>query len=119
MPFGEDGLVRLRTEAVLAQGDSHKKGAVMTITLEVPPHLEGPLRERLARDGDAARQLLDAAFASALEAMLAQTPPPLTDAEFEALADELADHLEASAGDAAARLSDEAITREGIYGDHP
>ena len=92
----------------------------MTITLEVPPHLEGLLRDRMARDGDAeVQRLLEAAFACALQAMLVETPSPLSDAEFEALADEMADHLEACAGEAVAHLSDEAITREGIYGDHP
>jgi antitoxin ParD1/3/4 len=93
----------------------------MKITLEVPPSLEARLREYLA-SGDPAEveRLLATAIASAAEAMLwAREHPPLSDAEFEALADELADHMEACAGEAAARLPDEAITREGIYGDHP
>lgn len=91
----------------------------MTITLEVPPHLEGPWRDCMARDLNIAQQILNAAFVGALEVALTQTRLPLSDAEFEALADELADHMEACAGEAAARLPDEAITREGIYGDHP
>ena len=91
----------------------------MTITLEVPPHLEGPLRERMARDGDAEVQhLLEAAFACALQAMLVETPPPLSDADFEALADQLTEEWEADGG-AGVVLSDEAVSREGIYGDHP
>ena len=90
----------------------------MTITLEVPPHLEASLRERMERDGDAAQSLLAGAFASALEVMLAQTPPPLSDAEFEALADQLTEEWEADGG-ADIVLPDEAINREGIYGDHP
>ncbi len=79
--------------------DSERKGTAMTITLEVPPRLEGPLRDRMARDGDAeVQRLLEAAFACALQAMLVETPPPLSDAEFEALADELADTWEADGG---------------------
>ena len=104
----------------MPQGNSENKGTAMTITLEVPPYLEGPLRERMARDGDTeVQRLLEAAFACALQAMLVETSPPLRDAEFEALADEMADHLEHCAGEAVAHLSDEAITRKGIYGDHP
>jgi antitoxin ParD1/3/4 len=92
----------------------------MTITLEVPPHLEGRLRDSIAR-GDAAeaQRLLAEAFASTVAEMLREAPPLLSDAEFEALADQLADDVEACSGDAAAFLSKEALTREGIYGDHP
>ena len=91
----------------------------MTITLEVPPHLEGPLRDSIAR-GDAAevQRLLAEAFAPTVADMLKQEPPPLSDAEFEALADQLADEWEADGG-AGIVLPDEALTREGIYGDHP
>ncbi len=93
----------------------------MKITLEVPPSLEARLREYLA-SGDPAeveRLLADAITSAAAAILWNHEHPPLSEAEFEALADELADHMEACAGEAAARLSDEAITREGIYGDHP
>jgi len=90
----------------------------MTITLEVPSHLEGPLRERMARDGDAeVQRLLDAAFTCALQTMLAPTPPPLSDAEFEALADQLTDEWEADGGPKDMVPADDIISREDIYGD--
>ena len=92
----------------------------MTITLEVPPHLEGPLRDRMARDGDAeVQRLLEAAFACALQAMLVETPPPLSDAEFEALADELTDEWEADGGPRDRVPADDIISREDIYRDRP
>ena len=53
----------------------------MTITLDIPPHLEEALRIHMARQGEAAQALLNAAFASALATLLASTPPPLTDEE--------------------------------------
>jgi antitoxin ParD1/3/4 len=92
----------------------------MTITLHIPPHLEGPLRDCLVRgDAAAAQRMLAEAFAPTVAALLNEAAPPLSDAEFEALADQLADHLEACAGKAAGLLSDEAVSREGIYQDHP
>jgi hypothetical protein len=102
----------------MSQCHMHTKGAAMTITLEVPPRLGALLRDLMARHGEAAQGLLNAAFATALEALLASTPPPLTDAEFEALADQLTEEWDADGG-AGLVLPDEALTREGIYGDHP
>jgi hypothetical protein len=92
----------------------------MTITLEVPPHLEGPLRDRIAR-GDAAevQRLLAEAFAPTVAVLLTQAPPPLSDAEFEALADQLTDEWEADGGPKNMVPADDIISREDIYGDHP
>jgi antitoxin ParD1/3/4 len=93
----------------------------MKITLEVPPSLEAPLREYLA-SGDPAeveRLLANAITDAAASLLWSREHPPLSDAEFEALADELADHFEKCADPAAASLPDEAFTRESIYGDHP
>ena len=92
----------------------------MTITLHIPKHLEGPLRDCLVRgDAAAAQRMLADAFAPTVAAMLNEAAPPLSDAEFEALADQLADEWEADGGPKGIVLSDEAISREGIYGDHP
>lgn len=44
--------------------------------------------------------------------------PKLTNEEFERLSDELADTFQRCFKDGAPVLSDEAISREGIYGDH-
>lgn len=43
----------------------------------------------------------------------------LSDEEFEAAADQLADELTASLGPQTPLLSDDAVRREGIYADHP
>jgi hypothetical protein len=104
----------------MRKGGCETKGATMTITLEVPPHLEARLREYLA-SGDPAdvQGLLAAAFASAIEAILsARERVPLSDAEFEALMDEL-DNREAGAEVGPAIHPDETFNRESIYGDHP
>jgi hypothetical protein len=42
----------------------------------------------------------------------------LTDAEFEAVADQVADELTTSLGSKVPPLSDHAVSREGIYEDH-
>jgi hypothetical protein len=90
----------------------------VTITLELPPQLEGQLRDALAQgDLGTARRLLADALMPTIEAMLREAEPPLSDAEFEALADELADEWEADGGGVV--LPDEALNREGIYQDHP
>ena len=71
----------------------------MTITLEIPPHLEGRCATA-SPAGDAAevQRLLAEAFAPTVADMLKQGPPPLSDAEFEALADLLTDEWEADGG---------------------
>ena len=69
----------------------------MTITLDLPPDLEAKLREGAARqDAETVRRLLAEAVAPTVEALLRNTShgvvrrtDGMTDAEFEALADEL------------------------------
>jgi antitoxin ParD1/3/4 len=92
----------------------------MTITLELSPQLEGQLRESIARgDAAAVRELLAGALTPTVEALLLASQPPLSDEEFEALSDQLADELMAERGPMAEPLSDYAVSREGIYEDHP
>jgi antitoxin ParD1/3/4 len=43
----------------------------------------------------------------------------LSEADFEAVADQLADELAACVGSDVLALSDDAVSREGIYADHP
>ena len=95
------------------------KGAAMTITLEVPPDMEAKLREYMAKhDAGEAQRDLDAAFARALAFVLTKDQPDLSLEEFDALMDELGDEWEADGGPENVFLSDEAVSREGIYGDH-
>lgn len=88
----------------------------MTITLELPPNVEAQLRENAARrDAEAMRRILAEAVAPTVEALLrepANDKDNRTDAEFEALADELAGMTPALP-----RLPDEAVNRAGIYAD--
>lgn len=92
----------------------------MKITLELSPHVETQLRESVARrDVNAIRRVLVEALAPTVEMLLQETPDELTDARFEAVADQLADELIACRGPGASSLSDYAVSREGIYEDHP
>lgn len=68
----------------------------MRITLELSPAVEGRLRESIAqRDADAVRRLLAEALTPTVETLLQEIPAELTEAEFEATADQLADSLAA------------------------
>jgi antitoxin ParD1/3/4 len=92
----------------------------MQITLELPPDVEAQLRESAGRyDADAMRRLLVEAFIPTVEALLRELPDTLTDTEFEAVADQLADELTARRRHNAPALSDYAVSRAGIYEDHP
>jgi antitoxin ParD1/3/4 len=100
-------------------GDGGKE-TTMNITLNLTPKLEMKLRESAARgDAEAVRCLLADAFAPTVEALLQQSAAELSDAEFEAIADQLADELAACRESKAQPLSDYAVSREGIYEDHP
>jgi hypothetical protein len=53
------------------------------------------------------------------EPVLTLSPEPLTDAEFEAIADQLADEWLAYVGTSVPSLSHDAVSRAGIYEEHP
>lgn len=92
----------------------------MKITLELSLDVEAQLRESAARrDADAVRRLLVEALTPTVEGLLQETPDELTNAEFETVADQLADELTESLGSNVPSLSDYAASREGIYEDHP
>lgn len=99
----------------------------MTITLELPPLMEAKLRETAARrDPEKLRRLLADAVAPIVEALLREraATEPSSDAklsgdEFENLLDRFAEEFDHLAGPYVAPLPDEAVTRAGIYRDHP
>jgi antitoxin ParD1/3/4 len=92
----------------------------MQITLELSPDIEGRLRESVAHgDAEAVRHLLVEVLTPTVEALLQEMPTELTEAEFEAAADQLADELMVDLGPDTPSLSDYAVSREGIYEDHP
>lgn len=92
-----------------------------TITLELSPELEAKLRDSFDRnDSETARQLLAEAFAPAVESMLRKPVEQISIEEMDRLLDEVADMIQASYGDEEPPvLSDYALSREGIYEDHP
>ena len=92
----------------------------MQITLELSSDIEVRLRESVAHgDPEAVRRLLAEVLTPTVEALLQEIPAELTEATFEAVADQLADELTADLGPNASSLSDYAVSREGIYKDHP
>lgn len=91
-----------------------------TITLELSPELEHKLRESIVRrDSRRMRQLLADAFAPTVEALLGEAPNQAHDDEFELLADRLADEFASCFDSSVPMLSDEALSRASIYGEHP
>lgn len=81
-----------------------------SLTLEIPESIYKPLAEEAEAKGRRVEEI-------ALE-RLAKVEP-VSDAEFERLADELADYFEKNLPPDAKPLSDYAMSREGIYEDHP
>ncbi|MBD2214861.1 hypothetical protein H6G27_34200 [Nostoc linckia FACHB-104] len=97
-----------------------------TITLQLSPELEQKLRESIARrDTQSIRELLADAFAPTVEALLEQIPTQFhnqeleTEDELAASIDKLLDEFELYIGSKLPTLSDYAVSREGIYEDHP
>jgi hypothetical protein len=88
----------------------------MTITLELSPEQETRLREKAGnQDADAVRQVLVQAMEPTVDTLLRDTSRQLSDAEFEACADQLADEWAASADPEALPLSKAAVSRDSIY----
>ena len=88
----------------------------MTLTLDLPPEVESQLRQIIARRGAvAAKRLLADALNPIVEALLHQPVAPPSSKEIRAQLDRLI----AEAGEDLPTLSDHAVNREGIYGDHP
>ena len=93
---------------------------MMLITLKLSTEMEARLRESVAR-GDVAsvRQVLHDAAEPTVAALLHGHEKRLSDEEFERLADQLADEVAALVGTDRPPLTDYAVSREGIYEDHP
>jgi antitoxin ParD1/3/4 len=92
----------------------------MVITIDLPAEVEAQLRDSASRgDSETVRRLLVEALTPTVEALLAESRQELTEGEFERLADQLADEFEGCFEGDVPVLSDQAINREGIYGEHP
>ena len=91
----------------------------MTITLKLSTEQERLLQEGVASaDTRAMRRVLLQAIDSTIEKLLNLSAEVTRTPDFEALADSLAEEFAATAAPDHRPLSDKAVTREGIYGDH-
>ncbi|WP_287128882.1 hypothetical protein [Candidatus Cyanaurora vandensis] len=92
----------------------------MKITVDLSLDTEAQLRGRIARgDAEAVRALLVEALTPTVLALLREAPSSFSDDTFETMADQLADELFVSFGLNVSPLSDYAVSRAGIYEDHP
>jgi antitoxin ParD1/3/4 len=90
----------------------------MTITVQVPPDIERQIRKSVSLgEIDAVRHLLLEVLEAEVETLMSNNPQ-LSDDEFEALADQLADEFMVSVGPDCPPLSDYAVSREGLYEGH-
>jgi antitoxin ParD1/3/4 len=92
----------------------------MRISLELSPELEAKLRNSITlQDRDSIRQLLTEAFTPMVEALLQEASKDIGEEDFETSADELAAILVEYTGSDFPFLSDYAVSRQGIYEEHP
>jgi antitoxin ParD1/3/4 len=90
----------------------------MTITVQIPPDIERQIRKSVSLgEIDAVRHLLLEVLEVEVETLMSNNPQ-LSDDEFEALADQLADEFMVSVGPDCPPLSDYAVSREGLYEGH-
>jgi antitoxin ParD1/3/4 len=90
----------------------------MTITVQIPPDIERQIRKSVSLgEIDAVRHLLLEVLEAEVETLMSNNPQ-LSDDEFEALADQLADEFMVSVGPDCPPLSDYAVSREGLYEGH-
>jgi antitoxin ParD1/3/4 len=90
----------------------------MTITVQIPPDIERQIRKSVSLgEIDAVRHLLLEVLEVEVETLMSNNPQ-LSDDEFEALADQLADEFMVSVGPDCLPLSDYAVSREGLYEGH-
>lgn len=90
----------------------------MTITVQIPPNIERQIRKSVSLgETDAVRRLLLEILEDAVGTLM-NNNPQLSDGEFEALADQLANEFMVSVGPDCPPLSDYAVSREGLYEGH-
>jgi hypothetical protein len=92
----------------------------MKVIIDIPPNEESLLRDAVERrDESGIERILVQIVRPAVESQLRNNPADLTLEEFERLLDELADEAEQHLGPDVRPLPAAAISRAGIYGDHP
>lgn len=92
----------------------------MSITIEIPHDIEIQIRKNAAHgNANAVRHLLIEALDPTVESLLRDHAPlMLSNDQFEALVDQLADTFTKYLGSGCLPLSDYAVSREGLYADH-
>lgn len=92
----------------------------LTVTLDLTPEMEAELRRSLYRyDTEQVRQLLAEALIPTVEELMQQVPRPVADEEWDTVADQLINEVAATLPPESQPLSDAAVSRAGIYEDHP
>ncbi len=92
----------------------------MTITLQLTPEMEARLQKGVAdHDPDTVRQVLHDAVEPTVKALLAGIRQQVTPEEFENILAEMAQIASEALPPGWQGLSDYAVSREGIYEDHP
>ena len=90
----------------------------MTITVQIPPNIERQIRKSISLgETDTVRHLLLEILEATVDTLMSNNSQ-LSDDEFEALADQLADEFMVSVGPDCPPLSDYAVSREGLYEGH-
>ena len=90
----------------------------MIITVQIPPNIERQIRKSISLgETDALRHLLLELLEATMETLMSNNPQ-LSDDEFEALADQLANEFMVSVEPDCPPLSDYAVSREGLYEGH-
>jgi hypothetical protein len=92
----------------------------MTITLDIPHNIEVKIHEYAARgDADAVHHLLVEALGPAVESLIrSHTISKPSHDNFEILADQLTDEFMEYIAPDLPPLSDDAVSRQGLYEDH-
>lgn len=92
----------------------------MVLVLELTPEMEEHFREGVAhQDLSQVKNVLTRAVENYLESFAFQPAVPMTEEEWDREADALTELVDANIDSTAPVLSDFALTRESIYGDHP
>ncbi|MCZ7571624.1 MAG: hypothetical protein M5U01_24000 [Ardenticatenaceae bacterium] len=92
----------------------------LTVTLDLTPEMEAELRRSLYRHDTAqVRQLLAEALIPTVKELMQQVPAPVADEEWDTVAAQLINEVAANLPPESQPLSDAAVSRAGIYEDHP
>jgi len=92
----------------------------MTITFDLSPEQEARLKESIARRDEASvREVLTDAIEPSVKSLLEESQNELSVEEFDSLSDQLVDEFTSRVATGTQPLSDYAVSREGIYEEHP